>query len=313
MKIMFMGTPDFAGEILKKLLSNGENVVAVVTQPDKPKGRGKKLTPPPVKLIGEEYSLPVLQPTTLKDDAFLPELLQFEPDVIIVAAYGKILPEYVLSFPKYGCINAHASLLPEYRGAAPIQRAMMDGKEKTGITAMYMEKGLDTGDMIEKIEVPITQEDDFASLHDKLAVAAADLMLGIVAKLKASKSPRLPAEKQNDELATYAAKIEKPDCEICFSDTAEAVCRKIRALSPLPLAYTHTPDGKLLKIVMARTSPDNCSAEPGTVVSLANGGISVACSSGTLLITEIVPEGKSKMSAADYIRGRKLAEGDILK
>lgn len=313
MKIMFMGTPDFAGEILKKLISDGENVVAAVTQPDKPKGRGKQLTPPPVKLIAEEHAIPVLQPITLKDNTFEEELKKYSPELIIVAAYGKILPEYVLDHPKYGCINAHASLLPEYRGAAPIQRAMMDGKKTTGITAMYMEKGLDTGDMIAKREVAIESGDDFEALHDKLAAAAAELISSVIAQIKDSAAARLPAEKQNDALASYAAKIEKEDRELSFSDDCESLCRRIRALSPAPLAFTHTPDGKLMKIVKAEFAQGSQNAAIGTVTALNGGKISVACDGGTLLISEIIPEGKGKMNAADYIRGRNLCVGDILK
>ena len=310
MRILFMGTPDFARSILEKLHKDGENIVAVVTQPDKPQGRKMILTPPPVKQYAMENGLPVYQPVTLKDGAFAEELSQIDPDLIIVAAYGKILPTYVLDYPKYGCINAHASILPRWRGAAPIQRAIMAGDRLSGVTAMYMAQGLDTGDMILTVRVPITDEDDFGTLHDKLAVAGGEAMTQTVAKLRNGTVTR---EVQNDEDATYAAKIENPDCVIDFTKSVTDVYNQVRGLSPVPLALTWMPDGKRLKIVAARKEICSVTAVPGTVVAIEGGTLDIACADGILHVTHLQPEGKGRMAAADFLRGRKLSAGDVLR
>ena len=309
MKILFMGTPDFARSILEKLHKDGENIVAVVTQPDKPQGRKMILTPPPVKQYAQENGLPVYQPVTLKDGAFADTLAEIAPDLIIVAAYGKILPAYILEYPKFGCINAHASLLPRWRGAAPIQRAIMAGDRLTGVTAMYMAQGLDTGDMILTVEVPITDEDDFGTLHDKLAVAGGEAMTQTVAKLRNGTVTR---EVQNDEDATYAAKIENPDCVIDFTKSVTDVYNQVRGLSPVPLALSWMPDGKRLKIVSAEKEICSVTAAPGTVVAIERGTLDIACADGILHVTHLQPEGKGRMSAADFLRGRKLSVGDVL-
>ena len=309
MKILFMGTPDFARSILEKLHKDGENIVAVVTQPDKPQGRKMILTPPPVKQYAQENGLPVYQPVTLKDGAFADTLAEIAPDLIIVAAYGKILPAYILEYPKFGCINAHASLLPRWRGAAPIQRAIMAGDRLTGVTAMYMAQGLDTGDMILTVEVPITDEDDFGTLHDKLAVAGGVAMTQTVAKLRNGTVTR---EVQNDEDATYAAKIENPDCVIDFTKSVTDVYNQVRGLSPVPLALSWMPDGKRLKIVSAEKEICSVTAAPGTVVAIERGTLDIACADGILHVTHLQPEGKGRMSAADFLRGRKLSVGDVL-
>ena len=310
MKILFMGTPDFALFSLKALVESGEQVIGVVTQPDKPKGRGYVLTPPPVKVYAESVSLPVYQPTTLKDGAFLPVLTELKPELIIVAAYGKILPSYVLDFAKHGCVNAHASLLPKYRGAAPIQRAIIDGETETGVTAMQMDVGLDTGDMLLVEKVAITPDDNFESVHDKLAVAGATVIRNTVAAIK---SGTLTATPQPEEF-TYAAKIERADCILDFSADAQDVHNRIRGLSPIPLSQTKTPDGKLLKIVESVLLDETTGAAPGTVLSAdaADGFFRVACGRGVIGISRLLPEGKGRMSAADFIRGRKIARGDIL-
>ena len=309
MKILFMGTPDFARSILEKLHKDGENIVAVVTQPDKPQGRKMILTPPPVKQYAQENGLPVYQPVTLKDGAFADTLAEIAPDLIIVAAYGKILPAYILEYPKFGSINAHASLLPRWRGAAPIQRAIMAGDRLTGVTAMYMAQGLDTGDMILTVEVPITDEDDFGTLHDKLAVAGGEAMTQTVAKLRNGTVTR---EVQNDENATYAAKIENPDCVIDFTKSVTDVYNQVRGLSPVPLALSWMPDGKRLKIVSAEKEICSVTAAPGTVVAIERGTLDIACADGILHVTHLQPEGKGRMSAADFLRGRKLSVGDVL-
>ena len=309
MRILFMGTPDFARSILEKLHKDGENIVAVVTQPDKPWGRKQILTPPPVKQYAMENGLPVYQPVTLKDGAFAEELSQIDPDLIIVAAYGKILPTYVLDYPKYGCINAHASILPRWRGAAPIQRAIMAGDRLSGVTAMYMAQGLDTGDMILTVQVPITDDDDFGTLHDKLAVAGGEAMTQTIAKLRAGTVTR---EVQNDADATYAAKIENPDCVMDFTKSVTEVHNQVRGLSPVPLALTWMPDGKRLKIIAAQWEICTVTAAPGTVVAIDRGTLDIACADGILHVTHLQPEGKGRMAAADFLRGRKLSVGDVL-
>lgn len=309
MKILFMGTPDFARSILEKLHKDGENIVAVVTQPDKPQGRKMILTPPPVKQYALENGIPVYQPLTLKDGAFSEELSRIDPELIIVAAYGKILPAYILDYPKYGCINAHASLLPRWRGAAPIQRAIMAGDTRSGVTSMYMAQGLDTGDMILTVQVPITDDDDFGTLHDKLAVAGGEAMTQTIEKLRSGTVIR---EVQNDADATYAAKIENPDCVIDFGKSVTEVHNKVRGLSPVPLALTWMPDGKRLKIIAAQKEICAVTAAPGTVVAIDRGTLDIACGDGILHITHLQPEGKGRMAAADFLRGRKLSAGDVL-
>ncbi|MBQ8849731.1 MAG: methionyl-tRNA formyltransferase [Clostridia bacterium] len=310
MKILFMGTPDFAVFSLRALIEAGHEICGVVTQPDKPRGRGYTLTPPPVKVVATECAIPVYQPATLRDEAFASLLSELSPDVCVVVAYGKILPENVLKFPKYGCVNVHGSLLPEYRGAAPMQRAIIDGKAVTGITTMLMDVGLDTGDMLLCEKVEILENDNFEDIHDKLGECGASL---IVKTLDALEKETLTPTPQNGATATYAAKITKADCLIDFSKDAKTVHDLIRGLSPIPLSFTHTPDGKLLKVTRACISDkQKTPAAAGEVISL-DGGITVACGQGAVELLGVIPEGKSRMSAADFIRGRKIAVGDILK
>lgn len=307
MRVLFMGTPDFAIPTLKALATR-HDVVCVVSQPDKPKGRGMQLQPTPVKAAAMELGIEVRQPITLKDQAFLPDLEELRPDVIVVVAYGKILPEYVLNFPKYGCVNGHGSLLPAYRGAAPMQRAIMEGNKVTGMTTMQMAKGLDTGDMLEVAEVEITPDDNFESIHDKLAEVGANLMLSTLAGLEAG---TITPVKQDDSLATYAAKIEKADCLLDFTKSASALHDQIRGLSPIPLAFTKL-NGKLLKIVTSKVSPETADKAPGTVLSIDKGIIAIATAEGTLHVTEVLPEGKGRMSAAAFVNGKKISVGDVL-
>ena len=310
MKILFMGTPDFALSSLAALYEAGEDIVGVVTQPDKPKGRGYTLTPPPVKVYALEKGLAVYQPNTLRGEEFAALLEALAPELIVVVAYGKILPENVLKFPANGCINVHGSLLPKYRGAAPMQRAIMDGEAVTGITTMYMDVGLDTGDMLLKREVTIESDDNFETIHDKLAACGAETLLDTVSAIK---SGTLCREKQDDSLATYAAKIEKSDCLIDFSCSANQVHNIIRGLSPIPLSFTHTADGKLLKVTRATVAEsDGEHTDYGKVVTLDD-GITVNCGRGRITLLGVLPEGKGRMEAADFIRGRKVAIGDILK
>lgn len=309
MKILFMGTPDFALFSLKALASTSHEIVGVVTQPDKPRGRGYTLTPPPVKVFALEAGFPVYQPETLRSEEFASLLSELSPDVIVVVAYGKILPKNVLDFPKYGCINVHGSLLPEYRGAAPMQRAIIDGKTQTGITTMYMAEGLDTGDMLLKDYVEITDTDNFETIHDKLGECGASL---IVKTLEGVEAGTITREPQDGTLATYAAKINKEDCALDFSKDARTLHNLIRGVSPFPLAFTHMPDGKLLKITSASVFAENgIYGKAGEVIGVDD-GILVACGNGTLNITGVLPEGKPRMKASDFVRGRKINVGDIL-
>lgn len=310
MKILFMGTPDFALFSLKALVERSEHeICGVITQPDKPKGRGYTLMPPPVKVYALEHNIPVFQPNTLKGEEFASLLDSLAPDLIAVAAYGKILPLNVIDYPKYGCINVHGSLLPEYRGAAPMQRAIIDGKKVTGITIMYMAEGLDTGDMLLRRELNINENDNFENIHDNLGSLGADALLDVIDMLEKGTATRIP---QDDSLSTYAKKITKEDCLIDFSKDAQVVHDLIRGLSPIPLSFTHTPNGKLLKVIEARiVDREKEHSEVGTVLSL-DGGIEVACSKGSVMLLKVVPEGKSRMAASDFIRGRNIKIGDIL-
>jgi len=306
-----MGTPDFAVPTLKSLVESGYEVIGVVTQPDKPKGRGYQLMPPPVKVYALENGIHVYQPATLKGEEFAKLLAELDPEVIVVVAYGKILPVNVLDYPKYGCVNVHGSLLPEYRGAAPMQRAIIDGKTETGITTMLMAAGLDTGDMLLRESVAIDEDDNFEDIHDRLASVGADLL---IKTLKGLEAGEIVPEAQDDAKSTYAAKIEKSDCAIDFSLDARVLHNKIRGLSPIPLSFTHTPDGKLLKIAKSKLfdAEKTVKCLPGTVIEVGE-DIKVACGKGVISLLTVLPEGKGRMSAADFVRGRKINVGDVLK
>jgi len=308
MRILFMGTPDFALGSLRALYESGEDIIGVVTQPDKPRGRGYELTPPPVKVYALEKGIDVYQPATLRGDDFAALLAQLDPEMIVVVAYGKILPENVINYPKFGCINVHGSLLPEYRGAAPMQRAIIDGKEKTGITTMYMDVGLDTGDMLLKGECDINENDNFEDIHDRLSAVGAELIVSTIKKLSEG---QITPEAQDHSLATHAAKIEKEDCLIDFYCDAPIIHNLIRGLSPIPLSFTYLK-GKMIKIKTSRIAEaDGIFGKAGEVLSADSKGITVACGKGKLVITELVPEGKKAMSAVSFVNGRGVAAGDI--
>lgn len=307
MRILFMGTPDFALFSLRAMIEAGEEIIGVVTQPDKPKGRGYAMMPPPVKVYAEAQGIPVYQPNTLRGAEFEALLTELAPELIVVVAYGKILPQNVLEFPKHGCINVHGSLLPEYRGAAPMQRAILEGKRTTGVTTMKMDVGLDTGDVMLTEKVTIEENDNFESVHDKLVVAGSQGLLKAIELFKSGKATFTP---QGEEF-TYAEKITKADCLIDFSKSAWEVHNQIRGLSPIPLAYTKTPDGKILKVTRAHIAEKSANADTGTVVFLDN-CICVKCGDGVIALDEVIPEGKGRMSAQSYINGRKISAGDIL-
>ena len=310
MRVMFMGTPDIAAICLERLISDGHNIVAAVTGEDKPRGRGNVMTPTPVKAVAEGHGIAVFTPKTLRDEAFARVLEQVNPDVIAVVAYGKILPKSVLDFPRYGCINSHVSLLPKYRGAAPMQRAIMNGEKETGVTVMYMNEGLDTGDIVEKCAFPIGSEDDFEAIHDKSAKIGGELLSKVIFDIAEG---RMHREAQCDAEATYAAKIEKEDCKVDFTKDAKTLDFIIRGVTPIPGAFCYH-NGKMLKIV--RAVPACGSGTPGEVLELdasGDGAITVATGGGVLKILKLKPEGKGVMSAGDYIRGRKISLGDILE
>ena len=319
MRILFMGTPEFARDQLTALWENkdahGWDIVGVLSQPDKPKGRGYKLIPTPVKEYAESIGLTVYQPTTLRDEAFAQLLAQLDPELIVVAAYGKILPRNVLDYPKYGCINVHGSHLPAYRGAAPIQRAIMNGLTVTGNTIQFMADGIDTGDMIAKDEVEIGENEDFGSLYDRMGKSGGKLLISVVEKIE---NGTASAEAQDDSLATYAPKIEKAECALDFSLSAQTLHNKIRALSPAPLGVAvlkNEKETKNIKIVSTVVvEKEGVHGEVGKILSVdaKKGLICAACGEGILGITALVPEGKGKMNAGDFIRGRKIDAGDVL-
>ena len=309
MKILFMGTPEISMVSLKKLIDDGHNIVAVVTGEDKPRGRGNVMTPTPCKSLAIEQGIPVYTPKTLRDEAFANLLAEIDPDLIAVVAYGKILPRNVLDYPKYGCINLHVSLLPKYRGAAPMQRAIMAGEKETGVTIMHMADGVDTGDIISVEKFPISDTDDFEAIHDRSATVGSDLLSKTIVEISLGKAKRIP---QDDSLATHAAKVEKEDCKLDFTKSAKNLDFQIRGVTPIPGAFAYL-NGKMLKINRAR--PTTGKGNPGEVISLnsqGTGEILVACGEGALSITAVIPEGKGKMTAGDFIRGRKIQLGDIL-
>lgn len=309
MRVIFMGTPDFAVPSLEALLTKYE-VVLVVTQPDKPKGRGKKMVPTPVKACALEHGIPVLQPEKVKEPEFVEQLRSYEPDLIAVTAFGQILSEPILEMPKYGCINVHGSLLPKYRGAAPMQWSIIDGEKVTGITTMYMAKGLDSGDMLLKAEVEITDEDTFATIHDKMAVTGANLLLDTLDQLEAGTLERIP---QDHDAATYAPMITKETGHIDWSKNRQDIINLIRGLNPVPAAYTIYEE-EVLKIFGASLSDVQAnSAANGEIVAVVKKGFVVKCGDGCLLITEVQARGGKRMMTDAYLRGHAMKEGILLQ
>lgn len=302
MKIVFMGTPDFSVPCLESIIESGHQVVGVFTQPDKPKGRGYTLAPPPVKTAAINHNIPVFQPTTLKNGEAFETIKELSPDCIVVVAYGKILPKEILDFPKYGCINVHASLLPKYRGSAPIQWSIINGENETGVTTMYMDEGIDTGDMLMKKSCNIEENETAAQLHDKLATLGAQL---ISETLKAAENGTLTRIKQDDSLSCYAPMLDKTLCKIDWSADAKAVHNKIRGLSPWPVAIS-TLNGKKVKIHETQLSEK--SGCPGEIISLSP--LTVACGSGSVVITQLQLEGKKRMDSASFLNGHKLNLND---
>ncbi len=309
MRILFMGTPEFAVPCLDALIKGGYDVCGAVTQPDKPAGRGHKLTPPPVKVLALENSIEVFQPETLKDFAFKGELERLNPEMIVVVAYGKILPEYILNYPKYGCINMHASLLPKYRGAGPIQWSVINGEEKTGITSMLMEKGLDTGDMLLKCETEIGEYETAGELHDRLMVMGAELLLKTVEK--AQKGELVP-QKQCDDDSSYAPMLSKELAKIDWSKPAKAVSKLICGMNPWPVAHTEYK-GETLKIYGAKLG-GQAKGSQGEIIKADNDGIEVVCGDkNTIIATEVQFAGSKRMAVRDYLNGHTIDKGEILR
>lgn len=301
MRIVFMGTPDFAVPILLRLIEDGHDVVGVFTQPDKPKGRKLELTPSEVKVCALSKGIPVFQPTSLKNGEAVPILNDLKPDIIIVAAYGMLLKEDVLNFPKYGCINAHGSILPKYRGAAPIQWAVIDGEKETGVTAMKMDKGLDTGDMLLTKKLVIGENETSGEVFDRLSVLAADVISEVVIMAEKGELHPIP---QDDSKSTYARMLSKSDCPLDFSKPAQEVHNKIRGLSPWPVAQTSL-GGEVFRIHLSQLTDRKAAlgTKPGTIITDKN-DMYVSCKDGNLLkLVTVQPKGSKKMSASDYLRG----------
>ena len=309
MRIMYMGTPAFAARVLEIIREEfPSDEISVVTKPDTPQGRSYKLTPSDTKKKALELGLPVFEPENLKRENFEHHLTSFNPDVIIVAAYGKILPEYVLDFAPFGAINVHGSLLPEYRGAAPVNRAIMDGKKKTGVTIMYMEKGLDTGDMLSREEVDITEDMTASDLFSLLAEKGGRLVSKTLRDIIKGVATREP---QDDAKSTYAEKLTSEDQMLDWSKTPFEIVRKIHALSEEPTAITHTPDGKILKVYRASATDEIFEGEAGEIAVFKK-RIAVIAKGGSVLLEELQLEGSKRMKAPDFINGRKLSLGDKL-
>ncbi len=311
MKIMFMGTPDIAANTLEHLLSGGLDIAACVTGEDKPRGRGRLLTPTPVKKTALEHGIPVYTPRTLRDADFAALLSEIDPELIVVVAYGKILPKQILDYPPLGCVNMHVSLLPKYRGAAPMQRAIINGERQTGVSIMYMDEGLDTGDIISQDSFDILPEDDFEAIHDRSAVRGSELLLAALRDIEAGTAKRIP---QDSSGASYAAKIEKEDAKIDFTKSAKELDCLVRGVTPIPGAYTYL-NGQVLKIV--KQKPIDIKGKiPGEVIAVdpkGTGSFTVACGDGAMKVLAVIPFGKGKMDAGDFVRGRRIALGDILE
>lgn len=309
MRIVFMGTPDFAAETLKVLIDAKEHqVVAVVTQPDKPKGRKNILQKSPVKELALFHNIPVYQPNRVKTEEFVNILKEINPDVIVVVAFGQILSKEILDLPKYGCINVHASLLPKYRGAAPIQWAIIDGEKETGVTVMQMDVGLDTGDMIKKAVVPIEEKETGESLFEKLSKLGGPLVLEVLEEFEAGTAV---FEKQDDSLSNYAKMLDKKTGEINWHESAEKLERLIRGLNSWPSAYT-TLDGKTLKIWKADVLDSEMEGVCGRIVSVQKDCFFVKTGNGILVVREVQLEGKKRMKAEAFLRGYPLEEGKML-
>ena len=312
MRVIFFGTPDFSVGTLEALMDAGHQVVLVVTQPDKPKGRGEVMQYTPVKEVALAHDIPVFQPKKIRDPESLKELKKYDADVMVVIAFGQILPKEVLAMTPYGCINVHASLLPAYRGAAPIQWAVINGEKESGVTTMQMDTGLDTGDMIMRTVVPLDEKETGETLHDKLAAAGAALC---VETLKALEEKTATWEKQGETTTAYASMLKKDMGKINWSDSAVKIERLIRGLNSWPSAFTYL-NGKVLKIwdgdVYGEADGNADEMAPGTIVKIEKDGFFVQCGEGLLKVNELQLQGKKRMDAGAFLRGARIKEGDVL-
>jgi len=302
MRMIFMGTPEFAVPILEKL-ADGHDVAAVVTQPDRPKGRGRGVTFSPVKELALRLGIEVLQPEKVRDEEFIEKITALGASVFVVVAYGQILPPRILRIPSLGCVNIHASLLPKYRGAAPMQHVILNGETETGITIMYMDKGMDTGDMILKRTQPVGHTDRLTDLHDKMAALSCECITEALALIEAGTAPRVP---QDHSEATYAPMLRKEDGKVDWHSPSEKIVNQVRALDPWPGTYSGA-----LKIWVCEACADDSDAKPGEVIQ-SDSNLLVKTGSGALLITELQAQGSKRMKAADYLRGRPIPPGTIL-
>lgn len=310
MRIVFMGTPDFAVGSLQALCESGKHeILAVVTQPDRPKGRGNKLLQTPVKEYALAQGLTVYQPQKVKTPEFVELLHELQPELIVVAAFGQFLSKEILELPKYGCINVHASLLPKYRGAAPIQYAIIKGEKESGVTIMQMDIGMDTGAMLDKVVVPIEENTTMGELHDALREQGAALLLEVIDKIATGTAV---AEPQDNEQATYATLLDRSMEHIDWSKTAQEVHNLIRGFNPAPSTFTKLPNGKSLKIWGSKMTGKSSAAAAGTVIETGKHSFFVACGEGVLEITEVQPESKKRMPAQVFLNGRGVQEGDLL-
>lgn len=303
MRIVFMGTPDFASTSLKKLIDEKFDVVGVFTQPDKPKGRGMELCASPVKELALENGLPVFQPVKMRDGTALAQIKALEPDILVVVAYGRILPDDILAVPKYGAINVHGSLLPKYRGAAPIQWAVLNGDKVTGVTTMYLASEMDTGDIIYTAETEIGEYETSGELFDRLKDMGAELLVKTLRDIDVGTAPRTP---QDHSKASYVTMLDKSICPIDWNKTPREVLKHIYGLQPWPVA-TMELEGKTVRVFAAKYTDGKTEKTPGAVVSTDKGGLEIACAGGeTLLITELQAPGKKRMGAEDYLRGHQI-------
>ncbi len=300
LRIVFAGTPDFAARHLAALLSSQHEVIAVYTQPDRPAGRGKKLTASPVKSLALEHNIPVYQPENFKSDQAKQELASLNADLMVVVAYGLLLPKTVLDTPKQGCINVHGSILPRWRGAAPIQRAIWAGDAQTGVTIMQMDVGLDTGDMLKVATLDISSDDTSASMYEKLAELGPQALIDCLADLA---DGNIHAEKQNDELANYAKKLSKEEAKIVWSDSAEHIERCVRAFNPWPMSYFSVEENNI-KVWQSSVADENCDAEPGTIIKTDKNGIYVATGNGVLVLQQLQIPGKKALPVQDILNAR---------
>lgn len=309
MRIVYMGTPDFAVSALEELIKAGHNVCAVVTQPDRKSGRGQGVIYSPVKEAALKHNIDVLQPDRARDEEFIRQLASYKPEVCVVAAYGQILPAAILDMPEYGCINIHASLLPKYRGAAPIQWSIIDGEKETGVTIMRMDEGLDTGDMVMSESVEITAEETGGSLHDKLSALGAKLIVKALEAIKNGSATYTP--QPADSTTSYASMLNKNMGKIDWNKSAKELELLIRGLSPWPSAFTYL-NGKTLKIWKVGVGKNPAGLKPGTVFETDKNGFKVACGEDALSIESLQLEGKKRMDVADFLRGTVLTDGTLL-